>query len=94
MFSCIPVCERTLVVFRNYTKDTLIIGVSNINNIDSVNDIMQSCNLNTDSIDIQNVSLWNNICFDMNKEMIICPDSTCMIDKLSLFQNTDTCYFF
>lgn len=28
------------------------------------------------------------------KEMIIFPDSSCMIDEICLFQNTDTCYFF
>ena len=95
LLSCLPVCERTLVIFKNCTKDTLIIGVSNYDNIDSVHCIMNSCNdLSDNCIDIHEISLWKKRDLMINKEMIIFPDSSCMIDEICLFQNTDTCYFF
>ena len=93
--SCQHIFERTLVVFKNCTKDTLIIGVSNYDNIDSVNCIMNSCNELSDScIDIHGILLWKKRDLMINNETIIYPDSSCMIDEICLFPNSDTCYFF
>ena len=95
LLSCLPVCKRTLVLFKNCTKDTLIIGVSNYDNIDSVHSIMTIDNVPSDnSIDIQGISLWKKCESMINKEAIIYPDSPCVIDEVCLFQDVDTCYFF
>ena len=91
--SCIPMCDsKTIAVFTNCTNDTLFIGASHYNTIDSV-----ECQLRPTYLPIDNslysskITLWNGI--DVQSD-IIYPDSTFTIDGNYLFNNTDTCYFF
>ena len=84
----------TLVSFKNCTNDTLFIGISDYDNIDSIwfryiyhVDIKSKAPLlaSIDSI------LRNN---NSNINMTIYPDSIFPVNELYLFNNTDTEYFF
>ena len=104
--SCIPGCDRgTLVIFNNCTKDTLFIGASQYDNIDSVDSqLLPDYNkLANSSLDTTGVSIWKNIEKNYGKGYIhikfwkdsfILPDSMCTIKENHLFYDNDTCYFF
>lgn len=83
-------CERNMF-FKNCTNDTLFIGASHFDNLDSVERIVfpiySTSNSGYDT-------LWksDNFCFDSRD--IVYPDSICGIDYYYLFENTDTCFFF
>lgn len=91
--SCIPVCDsRSIAVFTNRTNDTLFIGASHFDSIDSVD-----CQLAPDYSTVDSglhsakLTLWHGIVVQDN---IIFPDSMFTIDGNYLFNNSDTCYFF
>lgn len=91
--SCIPICDsRTIAIFTNRTNDTLFIGASHYDMIDSVDCQLQPAYLSIDSgLYPSKVALWNLIDVQRN---IVYPDSLFTIDGNYLFNNTDTCYFF
>ncbi len=91
--SCIPICDsRTIAIFANRTNDTLFIGASHYDTIDSVDCQLQPAYLPIDSgLYPSMVTLWKDINVQAN---IIYPDSLFTIDGNYLFNNTDTCYFF
>lgn len=91
--SCIPICDsRTIAIFTNRTNDTLFIGASHYDTIDSVDCLLQPAYLPIDSdLYPSKVTLWDGI--DVQGD-IIYPDSLFIIDGNYLFNNTDTCYFF
>lgn len=91
--SCIPICDsRTIAIFTNRTNDTLFIGASHYDTIDSVDCQLQPAYLPIDSgLYPPMVTLWKDINVQAN---IIYPDSLFTIDGNYLFNNTDTCYFF
>ena len=104
--SCIPVCDwGTIIVFKNCTKDTLFIGVSQYGNIDSVNCQLYPHyrGLNKCDLDTAGISLWKErrnpydkhlVYREFSKDHYIYPDSICTINVSYLFENNDTCYFF
>lgn len=78
--------------FTNRTNDTLFIGASHYDTIDSVDCLLQPAYLPIDSdLYPSKVTLWNGI--DVQGD-IVYPDSLFTIDGNYLFNNTDTCYFF
>jgi len=91
--SClIPGCAwGTLYIFKNCTEDTLFIGASHYDNIDSVDyQLYSHTDCDVDTIDFQ---LWNGM--TVNAKDLICPDSTCLISgSYLLSEDNDTCYFF
>jgi hypothetical protein len=91
--SCIPICDsRTVAIFKNCTNDTLYIGASHFDMIDSVDCQLQPAYLVIDSDTFSSkVTLWNGV--DI-RGSIVYPDSSFIIDGNYLFNNTDTCYFF
>lgn len=93
--SCIPIVHtRVLAVFKNCTNDTVYIGASHYDNIDSVSEQVgphYNFVANND-LDNSDISLWKGTCF--RSDNFICPDSLCSIDADYLFHNADTCYFF
>ena len=117
--SCLPVMDSvTLVGFKNCTNDTLIIGESDYDNIDSVwFDYIHINRLSKEPL----LTLIDSILLDDSKnyleswefydeeykaitptelaeknreEMIVYPDSLLLVKDISLFNNTDTNYFF
>lgn len=92
-YSCIPIIHtRSVANFRNGTVDTLIIGASHCDNIDSMENLLwpRYRIANSDLKATDSIS-WNG--YDLNK-YVIYPDSICGIDTDYLFFDTDTCYFF
>ena len=118
--SCCPViCEPvTIVRFKNCTNDTLIIGKSDYDNIDSIwfdyihVDRLSKAPLLTsiDSIlldiskkDLESCKFYDEeykaitptgLSEENKKKMIAYPDSFLLVKDISLFNNTDTKYFF
>lgn len=107
--SCLPIMHsRVMAVFKNCTNDTLYIGVSHYDNIDSIITQLIPCyEMPIDSnLDTAEISLWQerviksedifygdqSVC--VFKDCYIYPDSTCIIDANYLVNNTDTCFFF
>ena len=108
-YSCKPVmCSRVVAEFKNCTGDTLYIGVSRYDCIDSIEAQLAPCyGIPVANLDTTEISLWkervikygNELYSDERvyalKDCYIYPDSTCSIDanRLSNHDN-DTCYFF
>ncbi len=93
--SCIPIIHtKSLAVFKNCTHDTVFIGASHNDNIDSVGrQVNPHYNFQANSgLDTTGVSLWKHT--DFSRDSFVYPDSACSIDANYLFHNTDTCYFF
>lgn len=87
--SCIPVMDSvTLVGFKNCTNDTLFVGVSSYNTIDSVGWMLEPLYSFEDSIQCNDKDscMLNEFYADR-----IYPDSVGKIYDYMLF---DTCYFF
>lgn len=81
-----------IVGFKNCTNDTLFIGASHYNNIDSVNyQVFPMYLLDDSSLDSTEIILWRGE--NVSKEFVY-PDSLVGIDAFDLFYNADTCYFF
>ena len=102
LLSCIPVFDRgKTAVLKNCTEDTLFIGASHYDNIDSVDcQLFPFYNMLANSgLDTTGVSIWKNIEEpyerSFGKDGFIYPDSTCATDYYLLFtEDNDTCYFF
>ena len=79
LLSCVPIIHTKFVVnFRNCTNDTLIIGASHYDNIDSVDYQLWPRYLLTDSeINTAGVILWDGINVS---RVIIYPDSICGVE--------------
>ncbi len=93
--------------FQNCTGDTLYIGASHYDNIDSIDEQLEPCWwIPANSIlDTTDVSLWEKKTehtndyywvFEANRDWYIYPDSSCSTNYYYLFDNgkNDTCYFF
>jgi len=91
MSSCTPpVCSwEKKATFKNCTNDTIFIGVSHYDNIDSVYDIVFPKYVSNDTTYI---SQWNGM--NIHTFDFIYPDSMCVTGENYLFANSDTCYFF
>ena len=105
--SCIPVMDSEFasqVRFKNCTNDTLFIGASHYNNIDSVYYQLNPIADFSVGINTKNISLWNNLnnkkeirkytLPDYYEREVVLPDSLCGIEPNILFLNSDTCYIF
>ena len=96
MSSCVPViCSpKHYVWFRNCTKDTLFIGSSYYDDIDSVNGILcpdkKIFNMDTLATSIMYETKWLTI----RTIDFVEPDSVCSTDSNYLFNEHDSCYFF
>ena len=91
--SCIPFCDSSYsIYFKNYTDDTLLIGVAHCDDIDSV--VAPLC-VPHSSLGNENhcseIKLWKSI--ERNSD-IIYPDSLCDIFDVFFWPTNDTCYFF
>ena len=97
-------CVR-ITYFKNCTEDTLFIGASHYNNIDSIDEQLAPCYdlCANDNLDTSGISLWKERIIMRNsleyyigafKSCYIYPDSTCTINDYYLFDKNDTCYFF
>ena len=98
---------RRVIAFRNCTSDTLYIGVSHYDDIDSIDKQLEPCWwIPANSIlDTTDVSLWERktehsddyyCVFEANRDWYIYPDSICSIDDCYLNDKdkSDTSYFF
>ncbi len=96
ILSCIPpVCPtRHDVRFKNCTNDTLFIGASNYDHIDSVKLLVnpEYSLVSIRNIDAVDISLWKGDFVD--SESFVYPDSMCSINADYLFNNSNTCYLF
>ena len=93
--SCVPGCDsRVVATFENCTNDTIFVGVSHYDNIDSVNcQLFASYSLPTNALlDTTSISLWTDI-YTL-KDQCVYPDSRCWVNANYLFDEHDTCYFF
>ena len=95
--TCEPWAQNTF--FNNCTKDSLFVGASHCNNMDSMDYILSPRYIYSagglDSVEFSLLKGSNpSFCFD--ERDIIFPDSICFIDIDYLFDNDkiDTCYFF
>ena len=93
--SCRPIIDsRVDAIFKNCTNDTLFIGASHYDNVDSV-EFLVNPNYNilaNSDLDTTDISLWQGAFARANS--FIYPDSTCAINANYLYQDKDTCYFF
>lgn len=92
--SCIAVIDSKqaqLVSFKNCTSDTLFVGVSHNNNIDSMKYVVWSESFFPGS---ESDILLENGDFHFESDCVVYPDSICEIDDACLFSRSDTCYFF
>ena len=98
---------RRVICFRNCTSDTLYIGASQYDDIDSIDEQLEPRYwIPVNSIlDTTDVSLWERktehsddyyCVFEANRDWYIYPDSICSIDDCYLNDKdkSDTCYFF
>ena len=83
-------CVRVLR-FQNCTSDTLFVGASHYNNMDSVKCVVWGESFLPDS---EPDTLLKNGDFYYESRDVVYPDSTCAIDECALFCGYDTCYFF
>ncbi len=91
--SCVPmICSKNEVVFRNKTQDTLLIGVSQYDCIDSIGLYAYPNYVIKDNRD----TVIKNLKGDMylTRRDFIYPDSLCAIDSSYLVSNHNACYFF
>ena len=88
--SCVLDMSKRLY-FINYTNDTLLIGASHYDCIDSVDFMLSPGYL---SVESDRDTLWKDDCLYFESSCVIHPDSTCFIDYYYLSYKTDTCYFF
>ncbi|MDN5553991.1 hypothetical protein [Prevotella sp.] len=93
--SCIPIIDsRVDAIFKNCTNDTLFIGASHYDNVDSV-EFLVNPNYNilaNSDLDTTDISLWKGTF--ARGDSFVYPGSICAINANYLFQDKDTCYFF
>lgn len=96
---------HTEIPFVNCTNDTLFIGASHYNNIDSIDAQLVPDYYDSISLDTTNISLWedriikiDSASFNVNayKDCFIYPDSMCTIEYCYMNDKSksDTTYFF
>lgn len=95
MLACVPILHtRHAAKFKNCTADSLFIGLSYYNTIDSVFTLLYPC-YNTSATnrnDTSGIFLWKNVV--IGKFDYVCPDTMCRTDREILFHDNDTSYFF
>ena len=90
--SCVPVLDYFEVIrFKNCTSDSLYIGASLHDNIDSVFDFLDSCCPLSENYAENVDTLWNVRVF---VEDFVCPDSLGSLYRDNKINHADTCYFF
>lgn len=87
------------VSFRNCTNDTLLIGASHYNNMDSIETALWSMNCDirssyTNDFDTVSYPVLEGPDFSFENRDIVFPDSICYIDESYMHDNFDTCYLF
>lgn len=87
------------VGFRNCTNDTLLIGASHYNYMDSIEVVLWSMNCDmrpsiTNDFDTVGYSVLKGPDLNFENTDVIFPDSVCYIDESYMFDNFDTCYLF
>lgn len=93
--ACIPIIHsRHTVWFKNATHDTLLVGASSFDNIDSVFWFAEPANnmYSVNDSDLVEDSLMNGLKFQYDR--LVYPDSLCCLVEESMFFHSDTCYFF
>ena len=95
--SCIPIMHtRHSAIFKNCTKDTLLIGDSYFDDIDSVVfSISAFCDPQTlSSLDTTTIAIMNGK--KINQRYFILPDSVCLSteEEIFYFYEKDTCFLF
>ena len=92
----IPGVWHHSIRFKNCTNDTLYIGASHYDNIDSLSWQMEPIYYkyynNWPQVDTTNVSLWKDVY--VNADGCIYPDSICLANVENVFLNSDTGYLF
>ena len=94
--SCVPYCDsRTIPAYKNCTNDTLFIGISDYDDIDSVKNILWPLRYEGDSVlSDKDISLWDiNMNVDIS-EQYICPDSMATTEEEVVYRKNSTSYFF
>ena len=94
--SCVPYCDsRTVALYKNCTNDTLFIGISDYDDIDSVKDILWPWRYEGDSVLCdKDISLWDLDLKEDIREQYICPDSLGGSDEEIVYRKNSTSYFF
>lgn len=89
-------CTRHSATFKNCTTDTLVIGISHYDNIDSVYNLLwplYNTKLANEELDSTVSFGWKDITID--RDALVFPDSLCSTDEECLFDIAyDSCYFF
>lgn len=87
-----PMDSMTVALFTNRTCDTLFVGASHYDTVDSVHCLLEPAYLSVDSsLYPSKVTLWKDIDVQRN---IVYPDSSLRISHINLFGDADTCYLF
>ncbi len=95
MLACVPIVHtRHAAKFKNCTADSLFIGLSYYNTIDSVFTLLYpSYNTSaTNRNDTSGIFLWKKVVIE--RLDYVSPDSTCRTDREILFHDNDTSYLF
>lgn len=90
MWSCTS-CRQD-VRFRNCTNDTLFIGVSHHDHIDSIEGLLFP-HYNSLYNDIDTAEIYLRTEANVRK-LFVYPDSLCSVDSNYLYRGSDTYYFF
>ena len=93
--ACVPIIHsRHTAWFKNVTGDTLLVGVSCFDNIDSVFWFVEPASnmCSVKDSDLFADSLTKELKFQLNQ--LVYPDSMCYTSEESMFMHDDTCYFF
>ena len=80
--------------FKNCTNDTLYIGASHYDNIDSIgHQLDPDYNILVNKgLDTTDISLWKRVY--AHKDCFVFPDSMCSAEVENVFYNSDTSYLF
>lgn len=93
MSACVPIVHsRHTVVFRNCTKDTLFVGASLYDNIDSVNSMLFPDYTRYDDLDT--IIVFQHKYLNVHPTSFVLPDSLCSCNLNYLFNEQGICYFF
>lgn len=91
--SCIYMCSKRHEYFKNCTNDTLLVGHSCYDSVDSIDCQMYSSYFVTSAeFDTVFIPVKKNVKF--RGDMAVLPDSTFSIVDWALFKDHDTCYFY
>lgn len=91
--SCIAMCSRRDEYFKNCTNDTLLVGHSCFDSVDSIDcQMLSSYFITSAEFDTVFIPVKKNLMF--RGDMAVLPDSSFCITDWVLFQGHDTCYFY